>query len=399
MSDACNAKENIGYEIDRIRPALCDLSHKIHANPELGFAEHKAVQWQTELLQDHGFSIETPYSGLETSYKATFIKGTGGPAIAFLAEYDALKGLGHACGHNLIAAMAVGGAIGLAKCTAPVNGKVVVIGCPAEETGHGKVILLNNGGFDGIDFAMMIHPGNRNLIGRGGLASTRLDIEFFGKAAHSKEPAEGINALTALLNTFTGIDTLRQVWRDDARINGIITAGGVASNVIPEYAAATFTVRSRTGQYLHKMIADIGRVADAAALVTGAKSKVTTGLVSTERYPNRVMGETFKANMALLNETMTYPPAGLQVGSSDFGNVSMVIPAIHEYLAIATTEVKNHTPEMAGAACSPRSDAVLVKGAQGLAMTGHDILASAELRKRIVDEFQQTMAADRQEVS
>ena len=384
-------KEKIQKKITTSAQELRNLSHNIHDNPELGFEEHKAVQWQTELLMKHGFHVETPYAGLETAYKAILRFGEGGPTIAFLAEYDALKGLGHGCGHNLIAAMSVGAAIGVSAVLPDLGGEIAVIGCPAEEGGSGKIIMLNNGGFDGIDYAMMIHPANRNIIGRGGLACTNVTIKFFGNAAHSKEPWEGVNALSAVISTFNNIDTLHQKWMPDARINGIITAGGTASNVIPEYAAATFTVRSNTVSYLSLMVKDIERAVQAAAIITGARSEFKVGLISTERYCNAVMGETLKQNMASLGIEMHKPPVGLAIGSSDFGNVSMKIPAIHEYLAIADTTVKNHSKEFCEAAVAKRSDEVLLKGAQGLAMTAYDMLQDEKLRNKIDQEFLKTV--------
>lgn len=380
-------KELILQTVDEAQHELIGLSHKIHQNPEIRFQEKKAVAWQTEFLKSSGFSVEVPFASLQTSYKAS-IKGRGtGPRIALLAEYDALEGLGHGCGHNMIAAMTVGAAIGLAKIMHELDGEILVLGCPAEESGKGKVIMINNGGFANIDYAMMLHPATRNIIGRGGLAAVVLNVEFKGKAAHSKEPAEGINALTAVIKTFTGIDTLRQIWTDDARINGIITAGGTASNVIPDYAAAQFTVRAKTSKYLSKMLNDLKKVVDAAALITGAEPQFKPGLVSTERYSNSVMGNIFKENMSLLGETMDYPPQGLSIGSSDVGNVSMIIPTIHEYLAIAPTSVRNHTQEFVEAAVSRKSDEMLLKGAKGLAMTAYDIFTNAELRKEIQHDF------------
>jgi amidohydrolase len=381
-------KKRILHVVDEARNELFDLSHKIHQNPEIRFQEKKAVDWQTELLKKYGFSIEVPFAGLSTSYKAVIKRNSVGPRIALLAEYDALEEVGHGCGHNLIAAMSVGAAIALSKIMGELAGEILVLGCPAEESGKGKVVMINNGGFANIDYAMMIHPGTRNLIGRSGLAAVVLDVEFQGKAAHSKEPAEGINALTAIIKTFTGIDTLRQIWADDARINGIITAGGTAPNVIPEYAAARFTVRAKTSKYLSKMLDDLKKVVDAAALITGAVAKFEPGLISTERYSNAVMGEAFKDNMAILGETMNYPPAGLSVGSSDIGNVSMIIPTIHEYLAVAPPSVKNHTKEFAQAVISEKSDEMLLKGAKGLAMTAYDIFTDAALRQKIYSDFE-----------
>lgn len=388
-------KEQILQAVDEIKDELFGLSHKIHQNPEIRFQEEKAVAWQTELLRKHGFSVEVPFAGLATSYKAAIKGKAAGPRIALLAEYDALEKVGHGCGHNLIASMSVGAAIALARMMGGLEGELMVLGCPAEESGKGKVVMINHGGFANVDYAMMIHPSTRNLIGRGGLAAVVLDVAFRGKAAHSKEPAEGINALTAVIKTFTGIDTLRQVWTDDARINGIITDGGTAPNVIPEYAAARFTVRAKTSKYLLRMLDDIRKAADAAALITGAELSFQPGLMSTERYSNAVMGEILKVNMAVLGETMNYPPHGLSVGSSDIGNVSMLIPTIHEYLAIAPTSVKNHTEEFAQAAISRKGDEMLLKGAKGLAMTAYDIFTDAELREKIYGDFESKVKKER----
>jgi len=384
-------KDQIQQVIDDCKRDLLDLSHNIHQHPEIRFQEEKASKWQIELLRANGFNVENPFAGLATSYRAVMSGNGKGPRVAFLAEYDALETVGHGCGHNLIAAMSVGAAIGLSKIIKQLDGEIIVLGCPGEESGKGKVIMINNGGFANIDFAMMIHPSNRNLIGRTGLAALVLDIEFIGKAAHSKEPAEGINALTAIIQTFNGIDTLRQKWTDDAKINGIITSGGTAPNVIPEYASARFTVRAKTSDYLLKMLNDIKNVVDAAALITGAQPKFKPGLISTERYPNSVMDEIFKMNMEILGESMNYTPKGLPLGSSDFGNVSMMIPAIHEYIAIASIDVKNHTKEFAKSAISEKSDEMLLKGAKGLAMTAYDILVNPELRKNICYEFETTV--------
>ncbi|MEN6566522.1 MAG: M20 family metallopeptidase [Veillonellales bacterium] len=385
-------KDQIQRAIDDSKQDLLNLSHNIHQNPEIRFQEEKACKWQVDLLKAHGFHIETPFAGLATSYKAVMSGKGKGPRVAFLAEYDALENIGHGCGHNLIAAMSVGAAIGLSKFIKQLDGEIIVFGCPAEESGKGKVIMINNGGFTNIDFAMMVHPSNRNLIGRLGLAACVLDVEFIGKAAHSKEPAEGINALAAIIQIFNGIDMQRQKWTDDAKINGIITSGGTAPNIIPDYAAARFTVRAKTSGYLLKMLKDINNVVNAAALITGAQPKFKSGLISTERYPNSVMERVFKKNMEIVGETMSYPPKGLSAGSSDFGNVSMIIPAIHEYVAIAPTCVKNHTKEFAEAAISEKSDEMLLKGAKGLAMTAYDILVNQELRENIRSEFEATVA-------
>jgi amidohydrolase len=388
-------KQKLCTVVDKQANALLKLSHDIHANPELGFEEHKAVAWQVELLSSHGFTIEHPFCDIATSYRAVCKGKRPGPRVAFMAEYDALKGVGHGCGHNIMAASVAGAAIALAKLMPDLAGEICVIGTPAEEGGGGKVLLVERGGFDAVDCAIMMHPSTRNIIGRGSLASVSVVAEFFGRAAHSAAPAKGVNALSALIQLFNSIDVLRQTWRNDARINGIIIAGGQASNIIPEYAAAKFTVRAKTRDYLLSMVEDLRRIAQAASLTTSAGHSLTTDVVYAERYPNRALGEAFKQNMALLGEVMEYPDPNESVGSSDFGNVSLVTPGIHEYLAIAPETVVGHTEEFRAAAISARGDEVVLKAAKGMAMTAFDFLTDTVLRQNVADEFKQIVVANR----
>ncbi|MDA8226578.1 MAG: M20 family metallopeptidase [Desulfitobacterium hafniense] len=382
-------KDRITQEIDKVREELLTLSHNIRANPELGFQEFKAVAWQTELLREHGFMLECPFAGMETAYKATF-KGKGeGPRLAILAEYDALKGVGHACGHNIMAACAVGAGIGLSKVMADLAGDVIVLGTPAEEAGGGKVIFVDRGVFEEIGFALIMHPGGKNIIGRGGLAVVSLEVEFFGKAAHSSSPEKGVNALTSVINLFNNINAIRQTWKpkEGPNINGIITKGGEASNIIPEHAVAEFTVRANTRKYLLKMMEDIKVAVESAAMITGTEYKIASDILYAERYPNLTMGETFKKNMETLGEIMHYPDPMASFGSSDIGNVSIEIPTIHEYLEIAPDTVNAHSEGFREAAISSRGDEVVLLAAKGLAMTAYDIFIDANLRERILEEF------------
>ena len=388
-------KEKIRAAVQEHTDELLKLSHDIHQNPELGFKEFKAAQWQTALLQKYGFDVECPYAGMDTAYRAVFHGKQPGPRIAILSEYDALAGVGHGCGHNIIATAAVGAAIGLEAVMDNLPGDLIVLGTPAEEGGGGKINMVENHVFDDIDCAMMMHPSTKNLIGRGGLASVSFFVEYFGKAAHSSAPDTGINALTAVINLFNGIDVMRQTWRSEAKISGIITSGGTASNVIPEYAAAEFTVRAKTRQYLMIMVEDLTRIAETAAKMIGATVKMGFDHAPyAERYPNHAMGEVFKANMEALGEVMHYPDPNLSMGSSDIGNVSIVVPAIHEYLSIAPESVNSHSLDFCQAAISPRGDQIVLLAAQGLAMTGYDILTDEGLRKKIRQEFEETVPQD-----
>ena len=387
-------KQAITQAVDGAREELLTLSRNIHENPELGFKEFKAAAWQIEILKQHGFAVETPYCGMETAYRATFRGREPGPRVAILSEYDALAGLGHGCGHNLIASSSVGAGIGIASVMEKIAGEVVVLGTPAEEGGGGKILLVERGAFTDIDYAMMMHPSTQNIIGRGGLAAVSVFVKYFGRAAHSSGPEKGVNALTSLIGLFNNINTLRSMWKlkEGPNVNGIITDGGVASNIVPDYAAAKFTARANTRRYLRKMVEDIKNAAQAAAMLTGAEVKVETDLLYAERYPNQAMGETFKANMESLGEKMHDPDPQESLGSSDIGNVSMVVPAIHEYLAIAAQSVNSHGEEFREAAMAPRADEVVILAAKGLAMTACDIFTDALLRQGIADEFAKVSA-------
>ena len=380
-------KERILKRADELKGELLRLSHDIHAHPETSFEEFRAAAWQKELLEKHGFEVEAPFCSMETAFRAVKKSGKPGPTVAFLSEYDALNGLGHACGHNIIAASSVGAGLALASVLDEAGGEVQVVGTPGEEGGGGKVFMVERGAFDSVDFALMMHPSTKNIIGRGGLAAQGVRVEFKGRSAHSATPDKGINALTSLIALFNGIDTLRQVWPNSAKINGIVTKGGSASNIIPELAEALFTVRASTKKELVAMFADLRRVADAAARLTGAEVVVEGEPVYAERYSNSVMGEAFKKNMETLGEPMEYPDPKERVGSSDVGNVSLEIPTIHEYLAIADPSVAGHTAEFREASLSPRGDDVVLLAAKGLALTGWDLLTDELLREAAKAEY------------
>ncbi|MDR1732083.1 MAG: M20 family metallopeptidase [Synergistaceae bacterium] len=379
------------------REALLKLSHDIHSNPELGFEEHKAAQWQVEFLKERGFTVEIPYCGLATAYRASRSFGSGKPRIAFMAEYDALAGAGHACGHNIIASSALGAGIALAQALseAKVDGEVLVIGTPGEEGQGGKVHLVEKGAFDDVDFALMMHPSTQNVIGRGALAAQGVTARYRGRAVHSASPEKGINALTSLIALFNGIDALRQVWPDTGRCNGIVTSGGTASNIVPELAEGRFTVRAGTKLELTAMVEGIRRAAQSAAALTGAELTFETAPLFAERYPNMTMGERFKVHLEEQGESVMYPNPKARVGSSDVGNVSMVVPTIHDYVSIAAETVLGHTDEFREAAKSPRADKVVLLAAQALALTGWDLATDEALRAQARKEFEENAAPNR----
>ncbi len=370
--------------IDKLQTELLTLSHNIHANPETAFEEHKAVAFIAQTLRQQGFEVQVGIAGLDTALIASKDGKGEGPHVAFLAEYDALPGVGHACGHNVIATCAVGAFLGTSAVMENFAGRVSIIGTPAEEAGGGKVILLDAGVFDDVDFALMIHPSSgRSLINRGGRAATSIEINFIGKAVHSSAPGRGINALSAVIATFQHIDMLRPTFEMEDNVNGIITNGGLAANIIPGEAACKFSLRARTLIDLERLAEKVKLAANTAAQLTGAQVEIKVHPMYAERYPNLPMGEAFKANMAQLGEEMEYAnPTGLY-GSSDIGNVSIKIPAIHEYLWIAPAGVASHNAEFTVESISQRADEICIKGAKGLAMTAIDIFSSTELQEKI----------------
>ena len=393
-------KKKICEEAERLRPQLIQLSHSIHDEPEIGFQEFKSSAKICDFLEKQGFETERGYCDLPTSFKAVK-KGTGkGPVVAFLAEYDDLRGVGHGCGHNVIATCASGAFASLAKIFVEMGiaGEVRIIGTPAEEGGAGKAIMLERGGFDGVDFALMIHPTcggeSRNYINRNGRASGSLTISFTGQSAHSSAPATGINALIAAISVFNQIDMLRPLFETEDNVNGVILEGGTASNVIPGFSKSEFCIRAATMKRIDELQNMIIGCAKRAESLTGAKVQIQSEPIYAERYPCLPICEDFKENMARVGISMCLPDPKLLFGSSDIGNVSIKIPAIHDYLSITDEEIPAHSKEYAKAAAEPTADEICIKGAQGLAMTGLDLLldeslrqAAAEYQEKVVPDF------------
>lgn len=383
-------KERVWERIDELAGELWELALRIHENPELGVQEHKAARWLTEALGRGGFEVEFPYGGLDTAFRAEHPEKGEGPAIAILAEYDALPELGHACGHNLIATTAVGAALGLAPLKGELPGRLVVLGTPAEEGGGGKILLIKAGAFHDVDLAMMVHPSDQTLVGRGSLAITEVVIEFKGKAAHaSSEPEKGINALDAVIQTFNALNALRQHIRDGARIHGIITYGGVKPNIVPEYAAANFYVRAPENDYRDELVEKLRSCAQGAALATGAALTFkTVGPGYKAMRPCAPLAQAFRRNIEALGYPVEEAKGGL--GSTDMGDVSWEVPAIHPYIRITEGEVPGHSREFAQAARSERARMAMLAAAKAVAATCIDVWTDPELFRAVREEFQRT---------
>lgn len=395
MSDTTlqEVKDRIVAEAKALHPRLIDISQTIHANPELLFQEHKAMQLITGELEEHGFDVERGVAGLETAFVATY--GSGEPVVGILCEYDALPQIGHACGHNLIGTWGMGAGIVLRRALGDVQGTIKVIGTPAEEGGGGKVIMAEAGVFNGLSAAMMMHPRDRTYLDRGSLAVTPYKVEFFGKPAHaSSSPESGINALDAMLQLFFSINQLRQAFKANTRIHGVITHGGDAANVIPEYTSASILVRADDQSYLEELNRKFRNMVEAAALATGAEAKITEGISYKQRVCNTKLVETFGENLAGLGLEYETPPPGAGVGSSDIGDVSQLVPTIHPYLKIADVGTGAHTQEFAVAAKSERADELTATGAILLAQTAADVLLRPELREELRATFRDQLGRD-----
>jgi amidohydrolase len=384
-------KRIITQELEYLHEDLCRISDFIYHNPELGKMEFKAVEKLTEILKLHSFQVEMNICGYETAFKASYNSGKAGPTIAFLCEYDALPGIGHGCGHNLIGVMGVGAGIGLSKAVASTGGKIVVLGTPAEETHGAKVAMAEQGIFADVDVAMMVHPDGYSHASGSSLAMDAIQIEFKGRASHAASaPEKGINALDAVIQTFNGINALRQHLSSDVRIHGIITNGGLAANIVPDYAAAQFYVRAGRRKDLADVVDKVRNCAKGAAEMTGAKLKLSNYEVSyDEMNTNQLLLATFNANLLAAGEPTIYPPRS-SCGSIDMGNVSCVVPSIHPYIGIADMDVVGHTAAMAAATITGKAHTALLRGAKAMAWTGYDILANQQLLADIKEEFNES---------
>jgi amidohydrolase len=381
-------KDSIGQAVDRLADELEALSRQIHAHPELAYQEVKACGWLSDFLARQGFKVEKGVGGVDTAFRATIETGEG-PTIAILCEYDALPGIGHACGHNVIATSGVGAGAALAAVKAQLpRGRIQVIGTPAEEGGGGKVKLIKGGVFRDVDCAMMIHGFDRTLLHQDLLGIARGTFEFTGKASHaSADPWEGVNALDACIQMYNAVSMLRQQIRPDCRVHGIITNGGAAANIIPEYASAIFYVRAPRIDTMWDLYRRVSACAEGAARATGCSVKITQhDAVYEPMKSNRVMLDLFAANMktAGLVEGVPIPD---RLGSSDIGNVSQVIPAIQPMVAIAPSGMAIHTREFADAAVTPLARAGMVAAAKTMALTTLDLLAEPARVKAAKDEF------------
>lgn len=385
--------------VDEASPALIELSTFIHSNPEIGLEELKASGACADFLAANGFDVERGVAGLPTAFTATAGKGDG-PVVAFLAEYDALPGLGHGCGHNLIALAAIGAGLGLASVIDKIGGRVVVFGTPAEETVGGKIIMADHGLFAGVDVALGSHPADSRAIcptveGSGqALACQAVEITFTGKAAHAAaDPYNGVNALDALILTFNGINALRQHVKSDARIHGIVTRGGEAPNVIPDDAAGLFYVRAATTAYMTVLVEKVTNIARGAALMTGASVKVDlTEEAYSDLITNHTLARSMKKHLDALGLRMKDAEPEEGSGSTDWGNVSYLVPSVETEFPILERECTWHSNDVVEASVSEMGLTNAVTVAKALALTGLETIVDETLLRAAKEEFASSLA-------
>jgi len=386
-------KKDVCAAVDGARAELLALSHAIHDEPELALEEFKAAKRLSDAVEGHGIKVQRGAFGLETGYVAEFGKG-GGPNVAILSEYDALPGIGHACGHNIIATSGYGAAIALSKLGGRLPGRVRYLGTPAEERFGGKEIMAREGAFDRTDAAMMIHPSNQNLVTMPCIAIAEVEAIFHGRSAHaSAMPYRGLNALDAVVTSYQSIAQLRQHIRNTDRIHGIITEGGLAPNIVPERAACRFYVRAVDAHELAPLKARVQKCFEAGALASGCTLEVHWGDTDyLDLKTNWPMAEMYERNAIALGREF-FPVKDLSpgyAGSTDMGNVSHRVPSIHPMLGVAPAGVIIHNPEFTRYAASEAGDQAVIDGAKSLAMTALDLMADPAMLAQARADFAAT---------
>jgi amidohydrolase len=386
-----DAKARIAAAVEAHREEILELSYRIHEDPEPAFQEFHAAALVAEAIGRHGFEVEAPAGSLATAVRGRLRGGRGGerPRVGILAEYDALPGLGHGCGHNTMAASGVGAAIALASIADELPGEVVFLGTPAEERGSGKQIMIDDGLFEGLDAALLYHPCDRNHVLTLPLASEDAEVTYLGRQAHAaSDPWTGLNALDALILLFNGVALWRQQLRPTSRVHGIVQEGGTAANVIPSRAKAWFMIRSDDRAYYETMKARFVEIAEGAARQAGVEVRIEFSGGATTMRNNAVLAERWVANATAYGRPDEGPDPFN--GSTDMANVSWVVPAIHPELSIAPAGTPGHSIEFRDAAGSPAGDETTLLAATLVAQTAYELFADPALVEAAWREFRAT---------
>ncbi|GAA2493579.1 amidohydrolase [Streptomyces gobitricini] len=372
--------DRIREEVAARAERLWDVSLTLHRAPETAFEEREAARLLSGELEREGFGVERGVAGLPTAFTGRTGSGDG-PCVALLMEYDALPLLGHACGHNLIAAAGLGAALAVRGALGGVPGSLVAVGTPAEERGGGKVVAVEAGLFDGVDAALMFHPGVYSWARAPLTASAQLRVAFHGRAAHpTGNPTEGVDALGALIQLFNTLGVLDRRLPTGSHVQGIVTDGGHATNIVPEYAEGLFGLRGATTSALEELVEEVRSCAQGVALATRTRVEVTGVGGRYEHFrDNDVLSGLFAHHADRAGIGLSEPVPGVYLGSSDIGNVSTRVPAIHPFVAIMGPEASDHTPEFAEAAAGPRGRQVMLAAAEALGCTAADVLLRTEV--------------------
>ncbi|MFJ6940634.1 amidohydrolase [Streptomyces sp. NPDC101132] len=387
--------ERIRHEVAARAVRLWDTALALHRDPEPAYEEHRAARRLTAELAREGFRVDRGTAGLATAFTAS-AGGGRGPRVALLLEYDALPGLGHACGHNLIAAAGLGAALALRAALGDPPGTLLAVGTPAEERGGGKVALVEAGVFDGVDAALMVHPGVHSWSWAPLTASAQVRVGFHGRAAHpTGNPTDGIDALGALVQLFNSLGVLHRRLPAGSHVQGIVTDGGRATNIVPEYAEGLFGLRGATTAALEALSGELRRCAEGTAAATGTGVTVERVGARYEHFRDSpVLSGRFAGHLARAGIELTEPEAGVYLGSSDIGNVSTRLPAVHPFVAVMDAAGgSDHTPAFAAAAASHRGRRVLLAAAEALACTAADVLLRPEVRARAWAALRERAAA------
>ena len=387
--DVVEAKEIVRAEIDRLTPTLLEVSQSIHANPELNFEEHHAHDTLTGVLEDEGLAVERGAYDMATAFESR-VGADDGPTVAVLCEYDALPGIGHACGHNIIGAAGLGAGLAVAKVAEALGGRVAILGTPAEEGGGGKEFMIRRGAFDDIDLAMMVHPADRDLRTMHTIAVQQLDVQYTGRAAHAAaSPHTGLNALDAAVLGYNAVAALRQHIRPAERIHGIFADGGDKPNIVPSKAATEWYVRSGNMDSLEALKTRVLDCLHGGALSAGCE--MHHEWIDPPFYDmidNHPLLDLYVQNATEVGRhPLPEAEGAMVVGSTDMGNVSYSVPAIHPMIRVAPEGTPIHTPEFEVYAGREEGDRAVIDGALTMALTLVDCLASSETRDAIRGAF------------
>jgi len=384
-------KDLLKNYLESIQTRLWEISDTLYHHPELGDQEFESMQQLVNFLEENQFTVEKGIVDRPTAFKAVYDSKKEGPTIAYLSEYDALPEIGHGCGHNMIGTMSAGAGVLLSKVVDEIGGRVVVLGTPAEETNGAKVPMAEQGIFDDIDAAMILHPADESYESGDSLAMDAIQFEYKGRTSHAAaSPEKGINALDAVIQLFNGINALRQHVTSDVRIHGIIKEGGVAANIVPDKAIAQFYVRANNRSYLNEVVEKVKNIATGASSMTGAELRISNYELSYDNMvTNKALSQVFTNNL-LSTGVKEVKKAKNSYGSIDMGNVSHVVPAIHPYIGLDSPGLIAHTREFANLTITENSQKILSSGALALAQTGYDLITNKDVLEKMKNEFRQS---------